>query len=315
MATIDSALGTLDTGDLGFTLMHEHILVMNWALRQGLRNWFDREAFIKEAVEKVRAVKEKGVKTMVDLTPLNLGRDVSIIHEVAEKTGMQIIVATGFYWPEEPWYQWWEADQMVDLLLPDITDGIQGTNIKAGVIKCATDLPGITETNKKLLQVAARLHRKTGVPVSTHSDVHTHTGFAQQDLFEEEGVDLSRVVIGHCGDTEDVAHLETILKRGSFIGMDRFGLDILLPTDKRVSTIAELCRRGYADQLVLAHDASCHIDWFPAGMVDVVVPNWNFQHIPDTVIPALRKEGVTDAQITAMTVDNPRRFFEKQGAY
>ena len=315
MAKINGVLGPLDTQNLGFTLMHEHILVMNWSLRQGLSNWFDRDAFIKEAVEKVRGVKEKGVKTMVDLTPLNLGRDISVIREVAEKAGMQIIAATGFYWIEEPWYQWWEVDPMVDLLLPDITEGIQGTDIKAGVIKCATDLPGITEINKKLLQVAARLHRKTGVPISTHSDVHTHTGFAQQDVFEKEGVDLSRIVIGHCGDTEDVDHLETILKRGSFIGMDRFGLDILLPTEKRVSIISELCRRGYADQIVLSHDASCHIDWFPEGTIDTLAPNWNFHHISDEVLPALRKEGVSDEQITAMTVTNPQRFFDKQGAY
>jgi phosphotriesterase-related protein len=211
--------------------------------------------------------------------------------------------------------EWWEADRLVEVLLRDITDGIQGTCVRAGIIKCATDRLGVTELNRKLLQVAARLHRATGVPISTHTAVAQRTGLAQQDVFEEEGVDLGRVVIGHCGDTTDVEHLAEILERGSFIGMDRFGIDQLLPTSERVSTIAELCRRGYADRMVLSHDAACHIDWFPKEMLEQAAPRWNFRHIPDDVIPALRKVGVGEAQIRQMTVDNPRRIFERQGAY
>ena len=178
-----------------------------------------------------------------------------------------------------------------------------------------TDHLGVTEINKKLLQIAARLHRATGVPISTHTDAHTRTGLAQQNAFEEEGVDLSRIVIGHCGDTEDADYLEEILKRGSFIGMDRFGLDVLLPMEKRVSVVAELCRRGYVDQMVLSHDANCYIDWFPKEMIQMMAPRWNFRHIPDDVIPALRKEGVTEEQIRTMMVTNPRRIFERQGTY
>ncbi|MDP3939124.1 MAG: phosphotriesterase-related protein [Deltaproteobacteria bacterium] len=315
MAKVNSVLGPIDTNDLGFTLMHEHILVMNWDMRQAVPGWFDRKEFIQHAVKEVQSAKERGVKTMVDLTPINLGRDISVIKEVAEKAEMQIIAATGYYWFEHPMYQWREVEELVDFLIRDITDGIQGTDVKAGIIKCATDQPGVTDINKKLLQAAARMHRATGVPISTHSDVHTHTGYKQQDVFEEEGVDLKRVVIGHCGDSEDAGHLESIMKRGSLIGMDRFGIDMLLPTPQRVSVIAELCRRGYAEQMVLAHDAACHIDWFPKGMVEATVPNWNFRHISDDVIPALRKEGVTEAQIEAMTVGNPRRVFENHGAY
>jgi phosphotriesterase-related protein len=125
------------------------------------------------------------------------------------------------------------------------------------------------------------------------------------------------VVIGHCGDSEDLEYLEAILERGSFIGMDRFGLDMILPTEKRIATIAELCRRGRADQMVLSHDACCHIDFFPATHAELAagVPNWNFRHIPEDVVPALGKAGVSEAEIRAMTVDNPRRIFEAQGAY
>jgi phosphotriesterase-related protein len=315
MAMVNGVLGPLDSSELGFTLMHEHILVANWAMRQAFATWLDRDAQVAHAVEEARAAKARGVRTLVDLTPINLGRDIDVIREVAEKAEVQVIAATGFYWTEEPWLAGWEADRLVEFLVRDITHGIQGTNARAGIIKAATDRLGVTELNRKLLQVAARLHRATGVPISTHTDVHTHTGLAQQDVFAEEGVDLRRVVIGHCGDTEDVGHLEQILRRGSFIGLDRFGLDFMLPMEKRVSVTAELCRRGWVDQLVLSHDACCHIDWLPVETRRQMAPRWHFRHIPDDVIPALRREGVSDEQIRTMTVDNPRRVFERQGAY
>lgn len=315
MAKVQTALGEIDTAELGFTLMHEHVLVASWSMRQALPSWLDRDAHVAHAVAEARAAAARGVRTIVDLTPINLGRDVPLIREVAEKAEMQIIVATGFYWTEEPWFQGWETDRLVEFLLPEITRGAQGTTTRAGIIKTATDHLGVTPLNRKLLEVAARLHRATGVPISTHTDVHSHTGLAQQDVFAEEGVDLGRVVIGHCGDTEDVAHLEAILRRGSFIGMDRFGLDFLLPMEKRVSVIAELCRRGWAAQIVLSHDASCHIDWFPREMIERMAPRWTFRHIPDDVLPALRAEGVSEEHVRAMTADNPRRIFERQGAY
>ncbi len=310
MATIQGVLGPIDTDRLGFTLMHEHILVVSWAMRQSLPGWFDREAHVEHAVREVASARERGVDTIVDLTPINLGRDIHVIREVAERAEMQVIAATGLYWTEEPWIAGWEIERLVEQLLPDLTDGIQGTTSRAGIIKCATDHLGVTETNRKLLELAARLHLESGVPISTHTSVAHRTGLAQQDVFEEAGVSLDRVVIGHCGDTEDLAHLEEILGRGSFIGMDRFGIDMILPTKQRVAVIAALCERGWSQQIVLSHDACCHIDWFPREAIAAAAPRWNFRHIPEDVIPALREAGVAEEAIRAMTVDNPRRYFE-----
>jgi phosphotriesterase-related protein len=315
VASVNGVLGPIDTRELGFTLMHEHILVCNWSMRQAFAGWLDRDAHVAHAVGELRSAKQRGVRTVVDLTPINLGRDIDVIREVAERAEMQVIAATGLYWTEEPWLEGWEADRLVEFLLPDLEKGIQGTSARAGIIKCATDRLGVTPTNRKLLQVAARLHRATGASISTHTSCAHRTGLSQQDVFEEEGVDLSRVVIGHCGDTEDLAYLEAILARGSWIGMDRFGLDMLLPFEKRVSTVAAMCRRGFADRMVLSHDACCHIDWFPAESVKALAPRWNFRHIPDDVIPALRKESVGEEELRALTAENPRRIFERQGAY
>jgi len=131
-----------------------------------------------------------------------------------------------------------------------------------------------------------------------------------QKVLAQEGVDLSKVVIGHSGDSADLDYLRTLADTGSYLGMDRFGLDISLPFDARVNTVAELAKQGYAEKMVLAHDAACHFDWFPPGAVAAAVPNWNYNHISDDVLPALRERGVTEGQITTMLVDNPRSYFE-----
>lgn len=118
------------------------------------------------------------------------------------------------------------------------------------------------------------------------------------------------MVIGHSGDCTDLDYLCELADAGSFLGMDRFGLDVLLPFEERVGTVAELARRGYAEKMVLAHDAACFIDWFPQEGKAAALPKWNFTHISDDVLPALRKLGVGEDQITTMLVDNPRRYFE-----
>jgi len=197
----------------------------------------------------------------------------------------------------------------------DIEKGIADTGIKAGVLKCATDAPGLTPGVEQVLRCCARAHRQTGVPITTHTHAATKRGLEQQRIFKEEGVDLSRVVIGHCGDSEDVSYLEEIMANGSLIGMDRFGIDVLLPTEKRVDTVAKLCKRGYADRMVLSHDAACYLDWIPGEVPPPTMKQWNYLHISKDVLPMLRDKGVTDEQIHQMLVLNPRRYFERQGAY
>ena len=197
----------------------------------------------------------------------------------------------------------------------DLTGGIQGTEGKAAILKCATDEPGVTPGVEKVLRAVARAHRRTGAPISTHTHPATRRGLEQQTIFEEEGVDLSRVVIGHSDDTEDIEYLQELMKRGSYLGMDRFGIDPILPTEKRVATVARLCELGFAGQMVLSHDASCYLDWYPPELMKTAAPNWQFRLISEDVLPALRAAGVSDEQIKQMTVDNPRRIFEQSAAY
>jgi len=317
MPTVNTVTGPIDTRDLGFTLMHEHIYVLTEGLVANFPHLWDRQARIQRATEALREAKAHGVSTIVDLTVMGLGRDVTLAQEVSRASGVNVIVATGLYtYDEVPrYFEHRGADHMADLFVRDIEAGIQGTDIKAGILKVATDEQGVTKGVEMVLRAVARAHRRTGVPISTHTHAGTERGLDQQRIFKEEGVDLSRAVIGHSGDTEDVAYLEKLISAGSYIGMDRFGIDSMLPTDRRVATIAELCERGYAERMVLSHDAMCYIDWYPEDVPKQVMPRWHYLHIPDDVVPALRAAGVTDAQIETMTVANPRAIFERQGAY
>jgi phosphotriesterase-related protein len=314
---VSTATGAVATKDLGFTLMHEHIFALTDGLIAQFPHVWDREERIRQATEWLRDLKTHGVSTIVDPSVMGNGRDVTLVREVAGASDVNVIVATGIYtYDQVPRYFQYHSsvDHMADFFVHDIEVGIQGTDTKAGILKVATDEQGMTAGVEMVLRAVARAHRRTGVPITTHTHARTERGLDQQRIFEEEGVDLSRVVIGHCGDTEDVAYLERLINAGSYIGMDRFGLDSVLPTDKRVATVITMCQRGHAERMVLSHDASAYSDWVPQE-VQAAMPHWNFLHIPDDVIPSLRGAGVTGAQIEAMTVGNPRAIFERQGGY
>lgn len=317
MPLVETLRGPIDTSQLGFTLMHEHVFVFSEGVNENFPSLWDEEQQAASARERLRELVDVGVRTIVDLTVLGLGRNIPRLRSVVGDLPLNVIVATGLYtYDEVPrHFQMRDAGYLAGLFVRDITEGIQGTNVKAAILKCATDEPGVTAGVEKVLRAVARAHRRTGVPISTHTHPATRRGLEQQAIFLEEGVDLGRVVIGHSGDSEDIDYLQQVLKAGSYIGMDRFGIDIYLTTEKRVAVIAKLCELGYAERMVLSHDASCYIDWFPMEAIRATVPNWHFRHISQDVLPALRAAGVSEKQIGLMTVANPRRIFERQGSY
>jgi len=317
MPNVETLRGPIDTSQLGFTLMHEHVFVLSEGVNQAFPQLWDEETQTANARGRLQQMTDAGVQSIVDLSVLGLGRDIRRIQRVVGEMPLNVVVATGLYTYDEVPHHFAsrDADYMAELFVHDITAGIQGTNVKAAILKVATDQKGVTDGVEKVLRAVARAHRKTGVPISTHTHPATKRGLEQQKIFEEEGVDLSRVVIGHSGDSEDLEYLEALLKAGSYIGMDRFGVDIYLTTEKRVAVIAELCKRGYAGRMVLAHDAACYMDWFAAEALAAAVPRWHFRHISQDVVPMLRDAGVPDDQIDLMTTGNPKAIFDKQGAY
>jgi phosphotriesterase-related protein len=294
--------------------MHEHVFSRSPGLLEAWPHLMDKKGLIERAISTFRELKANGVDTIVDLTTVDLGRDAEMIKAVAEATELNIIMATGI-WLEPPrYFQRRDADTIADLFVMDIETGLHPTGARPGVIKLATrDV--VDPVNELMLRAGSRAHRRTGVPISTHTNVSTRSGLAQQDVFESEGIDLSRVVIGHSGDSTDLEYLTAIMNRGSFIGMDRFGMDNFLPSPERVETVARLCEMGYADQMVLSHDTNCYTESFSDADKRERMTNWHYLYITQDILPALRARGVAEDQITAMVVDNPRRVFEAQGSY
>ncbi len=317
MPHVETLRGPVDTSQLGFTLMHEHVFVLSEGVNENFPSLWNESERIADARKRLQEMIDAGVQTIVDLTVHGTARNVPRVQNVIGDMPLNVIVATGLYtYDEVPrHFQSRDENYMADLFVRDISQGVQNTMVKAAVLKCATDEPGVTAGVEKVLRAVARAHRRTGVPISTHTHAPTKRGLEQQSIFEQEGVDLGRVVIGHSGDSEDLDYLQQLMKRGSYIGMDRFGVDVYLPTEKRVAVIARLCELGYAGKMVLSHDASCYMDWYPADLLRANVPRWHFRHISDDVLPALRQSGVSDEQIDTMMVANPRRVFESQGTY
>jgi phosphotriesterase-related protein len=200
-------------------------------------------------------------------------------------------------------------DDVAALFVRDITQGIGASGVKAAIIKCATDTAGVTPVIENILRASARAQKATGVPISTHTWAAGRSGEAQQAIFAQEGVDLGRVVIGHSGDSDDLGYLRGLMERGSTIGMDRFGLEHFLPTEKRVEVLARLCAEGYAGKMVLSHDANCWTDMLSEDAKRRTRPRWHYTHISDDILPALRKAGVSEDQIDQMLVRNPRAIF------
>ncbi len=314
---LETMSGPIPTTALGFTLMHEHIICRSEGMVHNFPNIWNQDAVLAKVQEKLLAIKARGVDTIVDLTVLGIGRDIPMLLPVVEQAGIQVIVATCLYTFVDPptYFRDRNADEMADLFVGDITQGIQGTKVKAAILKCATDAPGITPGVEKVLRAVARAHLRTGVPINTHTHAATRRGLEQQDLFEAEGVDLNRVIIGHSGDSDDLDYLTKLLERGSYLGMDRFGLDFFLPEEKRIATIVRLCQMGWTERMVLSHDAMAYFDVYELGAMEASRPMWNYFNLVDNIIPKLLAAGVSQSQIDIMTRENPRLIFENVGTY
>ncbi len=308
--TVDTALGAIPTAELGPTLMHEHIVTRSPGVHENWPHLFDRPGVLAAAERKMAELHQRGIRTIVDLTTVDLGRDIGLIADVARRSRVHVIVATGVWWMPQRYFGVHGADEVAALFVRDITQGIGDSGVRAAIIKCATDTAGVTPVIETVLRASARAQRATGVPISTHTWAAGRTGEAQQAIFAQEGVDLRRVIIGHSGDSDDLGYLRGLMDRGSTIGMDRFGLTHLLPTAKRVEVIARLCTEGYADRMVLSHDANCWSDMMSDGEKQRTRPLWHYNHIPDDILPALRKAGVSQDHIDQMMVTNPRAIFE-----
>lgn len=308
----------MESDRLGVTLIHEHIFVRNQELELNLPDGeWDPSRAVETAVRGLNDLHQLGIRTVVDLTVPGLGRDVRLVAGVAERVPVNIIAATGWYTPDVlPAYFQFHGpgrlidgvDPLVDLFLDDIRGGIAGGSVRAGMIKVMTGAEGLTPDVTRVLSAAAIAHQETGVAITTHSDPALRNGLAQQAFLRERGVAAERIIIGHSGDSEDIAYLRELMDNGSTIGMDRFGMEQVLPDERRVRTVVALLELGYADRMVLSHDAAFYSHVTPPSWRAKSAPRWRMDTISRRIIPMLRDLGVSPAELEEMLVNNPRRL-------
>jgi phosphotriesterase-related protein len=312
MATLNSVLGPLDTADLGFTLTHEHVVTSSAGILQTYPELYgELDRLREQAAATLTEAREGGVRTIIDLTTLDLGRDIRFLADLSRRTGVQIIAATGI-WRDIPRALWSRSpDEIAALFVREIEQGIEGTGIKAGIIKVANDAEGVTREAEVILRAAARAAKQTGVRVSTHTYAPGRVGEQQVAVFEDEGLDLNRVYIGHSNDSTDLDYLRGLLRKGVWLGLDRHQTSMPIGPDweGRAQTLAALIKAGHGDRLMVSHD------WSVLGVSRTSDPLASRSHNPEgwlfairKLYPRLRELGIGQEQIGRLNHDNPRRF-------
>lgn len=321
MTKIATVSGETTASALGKTLMHEH-LVIGYPGFESHTTGPGASAAEMHAVcvDKIQQLQDLGFASMLDPCPNDLGRDVEFAAKVAQQTGFQIICATGLYKQNEGGFPYWhfrsnfapQVNAMSEMFIRELTEGIGETGIRAGIIKVGTGVGEITDYEKTILEAAAKASIETGAPITTHTDQGT-MGDAQQKILTDCGVPAHRIIIGHSCGTDDHDYHLRIAKGGSYLGFDRFGIDLLFPDEKRVASLAKLIRAGGGDRIVVSHDSvwCWRGEPFPAEVLanmpdDIFDPT----HFSKRIVPRLRAAGITEEEIDRLLVENPRRFFE-----
>ena len=314
MTKVNTVLGAINTRDLGFTLSHEHIIV---AFHGAIKEF--PELFVPNVLEYVVAglkrSKAGGVDTVVDMTTVDLGRDIEFLKEASKRSGVNIIACTG-WWLDVPRFISGatgsvNAERMGDLFAREIEDGIGGTGIKAGVIKAASDVDGVTPPLEMMLRAAAKAHLKTGVPIAIHSYHPGQVARQQIAILQDEGVNLKHVKVDHSNDTTDIEYLMWMLELGCYLGLDRYpGRNT--SSMARTKTMKALIDAGYIDKLCPSHDCSMGYILPPGKTTDEYEAGnpHRYLYIKRVVLKELKEMGVPPAKINRLCVTGPRNFFE-----
>ena len=317
MVRVNTVLGAVDSGDLGFTLPHEHLIDSSAGIRVSYGELELRDRALDMALEDFRRAKAGGVDTVVEVSPMDLGRDVVMMREVSRETGVNFVCCTGC-WLDIPRSFWGrDKDFIADLWVREIEEGIDGTDIRAGIIKVATSDP-ITEQEELMLRAAARAHLRTGVPITTHTPAQSRVGERQVRILMEEGVEPQNVYVGHINQTLDRDYHRELARLGVWLGWDinnPYGRSHLPPWEQRAEYLKGLLDEGLGANLMLSHDWNVVLSrigtpGFPGREDNPDGYLW----LSRAFIPRLRGLGVGAGEVERMMVGNPRRHFEGVGA-
>lgn len=322
--TVNTVTGRVPVKEIGTTLTHEHMMYgftgFNADVTLAPTN---RTQIVTDGIRLMKDLKECGVKTFVDATPSDSGRNPEILREIAEKTGFNIVCSAGLYYEAEGGSAYWKLrsalgvdilTELYDTFMQEINVGIGGTDIKAGVIKVGTSKNMITDYETKVLTAAARASRDTGVPIITHIQEGT-MGLQQAELFLAGGANPNNIMIGHMCDCTDLDAQIKVFEKGVYVGFDRMGIQgfVGCPQDTvRYDVIKGIVNKGYAHKLILSNDTIN--SWlgrpfaWPPALKEALV-NWYPTHVFKHVLPDLKKKGISDAQLNAFVVENPQKLF------
>lgn len=315
--------GDVPAAELGWALTHEHVFVRAPELDAEYPHpeW-DADAAVHAAVRGLEDLYALGVRTLVDLTAPGLGRDVALVRRVAARVPVHLVAATGWYTTDVlpqalrahgPGRLVGGADPLLEMFRRDVTEGIAGTGVRAGVVKVASGAAGFTDDVTRAWEAAATVHGETGVPVVTHSEPAARGGLDQVRLLASRGVDPGRTVVGHSGDSTDLDYLLALLDTGVTLGFDRFGMPHTGDDETRLGLLLELLRRGYAAQLVLSQDSAFYSRTTPPSWRREHAPTWTHDTVARTVVPRLTRAGVDPRDVETMTVHNARRILARDG--
>lgn len=318
LTKIQTTTGTVNPTELGRTLIHEHIMVgyPGWEL-DATAPRFKRADGLARAVDQMHELQSHGVRTFVDPCPMDLGRDAEFLAEVAQRSGMHIICTTGAYFEAEGntyTFRHLSVEQITEIYIREIEDGIGDTGIKAGAIKVATGAPTVSPYERKLVTAGARAAKATGVPVISHTQ-DACCGHDQIDIVTGEGLAADRLVVGHSDGADDHAYHRSLAERGAFVGFDRFGISMFQPDEVRVANVIRLIEAGHLERVLMSHDSI--VCWlgrpvpYAQSFDDLLkmLPKWRSNHIFKEIVPMMRERGVSDAQIETILVSNPQRLF------
>lgn len=284
MQHFKTVLGDISESELGITLVHEHICCCSDYLYQMVRNdYLDKEQLLKVAADYLKSLKEKyGLSTFIDCTPVNIGRDIALLKEVSQKSGVNIICSTGFYYTEEPVLYNSSAELIAEYIIKD------AENINAGIIKCAVENEILSEFNKELLIASALAQKMLSLPIVLHTNANNKNGLKALEILLSEGVKPQAITVGHLSDTEDLEYIKQIAEIGCFIGFDRlYDNSSEEYISKKIEAIAELCNAGYEDKILLSHDA-LFFNGFEANPAINKQPRFSYYF--EYILPRLSKE-------------------------
>ncbi len=287
----------------GYTLMHEHIFID----LSGVKKLDDCRLDCKnETIEEFKELYRNGVRNVTEVTNIGMGRDISYIKEVSEKSGINVLCATGFY--KEPFYPEYVYNkseiELAKIMVDEIKNGIDGSDVKAQIIgEIGSSKDIITETELKVFKAAIKAHLNTGVPITTHTSLGT-MGHEQVKLFKSHGVNLNKVVIGHVDLSGNIKYILDMLYNGVYVEFDTIGKNNYLLDDIRVEMLKEIEKRELIDRVFLSLDITRKSNMKYNGGI-------GYNYIFDEFLPKLRNNGIKEESIEKMLKENPRRFFSE----